>query len=76
MAFAMEGNLEIYLSARGFFIVVFDCKRDENTILDYVWMWEENMLQLKSWHPNFDPSTESFSVLSIWVRLPNLPLHY
>lgn len=30
---------------------------------------------IKSWHEDFNPSFESFCKMSIWVRLPNLPLH-
>ena len=33
-------------------------------------------LYLKNWTPNFDPTQDVTSAVSIWVRLPHLPLHY
>ena len=30
---------------------------------------------VKIWHKDFDPLTESFNKIPIWVRLPNLPMH-
>lgn len=33
------------------------------------------MLMAKPWHKDFNPSSETFNKMPIWVRLPNLPLH-
>ena len=32
-------------------------------------------LYLNKWTPNFDPNQDVPSVISVWVRLPHLPLH-
>lgn len=69
-------KLDIYLSAKGFFTMVFDSKQDKNVILNHTWLWGESTLLLKLSDPNFDLATKSFSVMLIWVRLPNLPMHY
>lgn len=60
-----------------FFIVVFKSMKDRNKILcDYFCNWEEKFgLSLKPWHPNFNPVTEKFEKVPLWVRLPNFPLH-
>lgn len=31
---------------------------------------------MKPWNPSFDPTSEQISSASVWVRLPNLPLHF
>lgn len=31
------------------------------------------MMLLQSWHPNFNLSTESFTIMPIWVCLSNFP---
>ena len=30
----------------------------------------------KPWYKDFDPTSESFDKISLWVRLPNIPLHF
>jgi len=34
------------------------------------------LLLLKVWHSTFNPSTESFTTMPIWIRLPNLALQF
>ncbi|GLJ16365.1 hypothetical protein SUGI_0277300 [Cryptomeria japonica] len=39
-------------------------------------LWENRFpLMIKPWYEDLNPSYESFCKMSIWVRLPNLPLH-
>lgn len=67
---------QIYLVARGFFIVKFDTTEDRNTILRSGFSWGEKFpLMAKPWYKDFYPSMESFNKIPLWVRLPNLPLH-
>lgn len=33
-------------------------------------------LYLNRWMPDFDPEMDVPNVVSVWVRLPHLPLHY
>ena len=42
-------------------------------ILAGVWRWEHVGLLLKRWTPLFNPKTERYDLLPIWVKLPNLP---
>ncbi|GLJ14860.1 hypothetical protein SUGI_0241750 [Cryptomeria japonica] len=32
-------------------------------------------LKVKPWHPDFNPFSETFNKISVWIRLPYLPLH-
>lgn len=58
--------------------MVFEFVADRNKILcDFFWSWEEKFsLSLKPWHQAFNPATETFDKVPMWVRLPNLPLHF
>ena len=72
----LSGSAQIYPVARGFFIVKFDSTDDRNAILSHVFAWKVRYpLMAKPWFKDFDPSTESFNKVPLWVRLPNLPLH-
>ena len=70
-------DIQIYLFAKGFFIVKFENAEDRKTILcDYSFSWEERFpLMIKLWHKDLDPLTKYFNKIPVWVRLPNLPLH-
>ncbi|GLJ23894.1 hypothetical protein SUGI_0454040 [Cryptomeria japonica] len=58
--------------------MVESCVADRNKVLgDGQWSWEDkHMLMLKSWHPAFNPESESFDQTLIWIGLPNLPMQY
>ncbi|XP_059071741.1 uncharacterized protein LOC131038386 [Cryptomeria japonica] len=74
----VDDSVQIYLHARGFFVLVFQTMEDRNKILGGCqWCWEDsNPLMLKLWHLNFNPESESFDCSPMWIRLPNLPLQY
>lgn len=63
----LEGVVQIYPMARGFFIMVFEKAQDRKKILcDYHWEWEEKFpLMLKPWHLAFNPATEVFEKVRI-----------
>ena len=33
-------------------------------------------IYLNDWMPNFDPEADIPKAVLVWVRLPNLPMHY
>ncbi|GLJ39449.1 hypothetical protein SUGI_0805770 [Cryptomeria japonica] len=74
----MEGNVQIYPRAQGFFVVIFDKVEDRNKVFyTSLWSWEEkHSLLLKLWYQAFSPIAKSFDQTLIWVRLPNLPLQF
>ena len=57
-------------------MIDFDNQEDISTIVEVgPWFWGRSRLFMQPWNPNFNPSTTSISTVSVWVRLPNLPLH-
>ncbi|GLJ28581.1 hypothetical protein SUGI_0563070 [Cryptomeria japonica] len=63
---------------KGFFIAKFENVEDRRTILcDNFFSWEDKfVLMIKLWHVDFNLSLETFNKIPIWMRLPNLPLHF
>ncbi|GLJ41482.1 hypothetical protein SUGI_0858510 [Cryptomeria japonica] len=73
----LAGELFICPCAKGFFLVVCSSREDRGLLLQKgPWSWDKAYLCLKPWYSDFDPLTESFSKIPVWVRLPNLPLHF
>ena len=72
----LQQPFSIYPCARGFFVIDFD-KQEDRSIIEAVgpWFWGSSGLFMQHWNPTFNPSTTSISTVSVWVRLPNLPLH-
>jgi len=40
------------------------------------WSWDHNPVVLKTWSPMFDASRERIDTIPLWVKLPNLSLHF
>jgi hypothetical protein len=73
----LKGEVFIHPCAQGFFIVEFDLQEDKDLIFSSgPWFWGCSGLCMKPWSPSFDPSKDSLSSTPVWVRLPNLPLHF
>jgi hypothetical protein len=73
----LKGDVFIHPCAQGFFIVEFDLQDDKDLIFSSgPWFWGSSGLCMKPWSPSFDPSKDSLSSALVWVRLPNLPLHF
>jgi hypothetical protein len=64
----------LYLS-KGWF--GFLCKSPEDILLllENMWVNGGSSLMLKRWQVAFDPVSEYFSLINLWVLLPGLPLH-
>jgi len=66
----------IHSYAKGFFIVKFDIAEDKDLIIHLgLWFWGNSCLCMKPWTP-FNPLTYILSLSLVWVRHPNLPLHF
>ena len=67
----------IHHCAKGFFIVEFNIEEDHDLILNSSpWFWGNSGLCMKPWNPSFNTATDILSSTHVWVRLPNLPLHF
>lgn len=73
----LDDNVHIFPVAKGFFVVKFDSIEDRRFFLcNKKISWDGRFpLLAKPWHSDFDPLSESFNKIHVWVRLPNLPLH-
>lgn len=72
----IDNNVHIFPCAKGFFIVKFESSSDRKIILHNSFSWQGRFtLMAKPWHMDFDPLSESFNKVPIWVRLPNLLIH-
>ena len=60
--------------AQGFFADIFKSPKDRSLRSgNGPWFWDSSGLFVEPW-PRFDPSFASISSVSIWIRLPNMPL--
>jgi len=73
----MQQEAFIHPCAKGFFIVKFDLQEDHDLIFNSrPWFWGNSGLFMKPCSPSFNPATHILSSAPVWVRLPNLPLHF
>jgi hypothetical protein len=62
---------------RIFFIVEFILAEDKDQIINSgTWFWGIARLCMMLWTLTFDPTSNSLSTASVWVRMPNIPLHF
>ena len=67
---------EVFILPRGWIAFKFLEVVDSASILSGSWRWEGSGLLLKRWTPLFDPRTERYDTLPIWVKIPNLLFEY
>lgn len=62
---------------KDFFLIKFSLKEDHAKVLKgNPWFVGEHYLSIRGWEPNFRSKTASLSAVTMWVRLPNLPIEY
>jgi hypothetical protein len=68
---------ELFFCSKGFFIVNFSTEADCQCVLEKgPWFWGRSGLSMQRWFPDFNPLTMTAMTTPVWVRLPNLPLHF
>jgi hypothetical protein len=71
-----EGH-ELFFCSKGFFIVNFSTEAECQRVLEQgPWFWGRSGLSMQRWFPEFNPLTMTAMTTPVWVRLPNLPLHF
>ncbi|KAL3519685.1 hypothetical protein ACH5RR_017834 [Cinchona calisaya] len=71
------GIVECTLLKYGVFIFNFESEDMKNQVLEKsLWPFLSKMLFLKSWTPDIDLSKEELISVPVWIKLPNLKLHY
>jgi hypothetical protein len=67
----------LFFCSKGFFIVNFSTEAECQRVLEQgPWFWGRSGLSMQRWFPDFNPLTMTAMTTPVWVRLPNLPLHF
>ena len=70
-------NCQILLCSKGFFVVQFESQEEYQKALSQgPWFWGRARLFITPWFPEFDANSMVVTKMSVWVRLPNLPLPF
>ena len=73
----ISGGLQHYFYGKGFFGFLFKNKDDRDLIFrSGPYFMGARGPYLNGWGLSFDPEKDVPSAVSVWVRLPHLPLHY
>ena len=72
-----KGSIDLHLGLKGFFIVVFANIEDKDRVFeDGPYFFSAAGLYMRPWIMNFVPECETFTSVSVWVRLYSLLLDY
>jgi hypothetical protein len=72
----LEHGVTCYPVGRGFFVFEFISEEDRDLIFrNGPYFMGTQGLYLNKWTPDFDPLVDTPKEVSVWVRLPNLPMH-
>jgi hypothetical protein len=68
---------EFFFCSKWFFIVNLSIEAEHQRVLEQgLWFWGRSSLSMQRWFLEFNPLTMTTMTTSVWVRLPNLPLHF
>jgi hypothetical protein len=72
----LEHGVTCYPVGRGFFVFEFISEEDRDLIFrNGPYFMGKQGLYLNKWTPDFDPLVDLPKEVSVWIRLPNLPMH-
>jgi len=72
----IQGKISIRFCGKGYFSFDFESKEDKDLIFrNRPYFMDSRGLYLNKWTLDFDPKLDVPSDVSVWVRLPHLPLH-
>jgi len=72
----LKQGVTCYPVGRGFFVFEFISEEDRDLIFrNGPYFMGTHGLYLNKWTPDFDPSVDLPKEVSVWVRLPNLPVY-
>jgi hypothetical protein len=72
-----NGEVELHLGSKGFFIVVFMNLEDRDRVLEGgPYFHSLARLYMRPWKENFSPEKETFKEVSVWQIFYSLPLDY
>ena len=68
--------LEVFLLPRGWLAFNFFFVADASAALAGSWRWDSDGLSFKCWSPLFNPQTKRYDIISIWIKIPNIPFEF
>lgn len=73
----VKGEVTLATLSLDFLMFNFNNEEDLTWVMENgPWWFGKSGLHLKKWYEGFNPNTESFSVMPMWVSLPKLPLDF
>ena len=73
----LKNSVTCYTVGRGFFIFEFISKEDRDLVFrSGMYFMGSQGLYLNRWTLDFDPTVDVTKEVPVWVRLPNLPVHF
>ena len=67
----LEGDMEILLAAKNYFMVIFSNMIDKNKVFEGgPYFFNQVGLFIKPWHIGFNSAEEILSRVPVWVQLP------
>lgn len=71
------GRMDCIDIGHDYYLIKFECQADlDNVLKGGPWFIGQHFLVIRQWEPDFRPSIASFSLVAIWVRLPELTIEY
>ncbi|XP_009586956.1 uncharacterized protein [Nicotiana tomentosiformis] len=68
---------KMYYHNEGYFVVLFNSLEDRDAIIfSGTYTINNRPIIVRAWSPEFNFSEEVLRTISLWIRLPNLPLNY
>lgn len=72
----INGKIAIRFCGRGYYTFHLETKEDRDMIFrNGPYFTDSRGLYLNYWTPDFNPEMDVPSAVSVWVRIPHLPLH-
>ncbi|KAK1304881.1 hypothetical protein QJS10_CPB11g01426 [Acorus calamus] len=72
-----KGELTLSLQGNGFFMVRFDLEEDLSHVLeDGPWSMDNRPFVIQRWNRNIRLERERLNSIPLWIKFPNLPLHF
>lgn len=72
-----KGSLEVIDLGQNVYLFRFSLQDDyDKALLGGPWFILDHYLMITKWKPNFRPSMNPFSNMTVWIRFPELPVEY
>lgn len=70
------GKMDCVDLGKDFFLIKFQSEDHARVLREGPWFVGGHYLSIRCWEPNFKPSKANLSAVTVWIRLPELPIEY